>query len=93
MNDCKHENFMADVQVNRLPEVEGGPIKNYSADVRVECADCHLPFRFIGLPYGLDLRGASVSVDGLEGRFAIAPQGEVVNAIEGVGGFTVKRTQ
>jgi len=72
-SECKHESFACSVAVNRIPEVEGGPIKNYSADVRVQCSQCQLPFRFIGLPYELDLRGASVSVDGTEGRFAIAP--------------------
>lgn len=88
---CLHESFDAEVTVNRLPEEEGGPIKNYSADVRVKCHDCGLPFRFMGLPYGLDLRGAAVSVNGEEARLAIAPQGEVVNAVEGVGGFTVRK--
>jgi hypothetical protein len=70
---------------------EGGPIERYSVDVRVQCADCGHKFRFIGLPAGLDLNGAAVSIDGTEARLAIAPKGEVVTPLEGVGGFTVRR--
>lgn len=91
---CPHENFMADVQVARMPTVEGGPIKRYMADVRVKCNDCGLPFRFIGLPAGLDLNGASVSIDATEARLAIAPKGEVVSVLEGgVVGFSIRKAQ
>lgn len=83
---CQHVNFVADVCVNRL-EDSG----RFNADVRIMCEHCKLPFRFIGLPTGLDLNGASVSVDGCEGRFAIAPKGEVITPLDGVGGFTVRR--
>lgn len=88
MSDCKHENFFADVTVNRL--ADSG---RFNADVRIKCVECGTPFRFIGLPIGLDLNGSSVSVDGTEGRFAIAPKGEVVTPLEGLGGFTVRRTK
>lgn len=70
---CKHENFRANVAVNRL-EDSG----RFMADVKIECAQCGLPMRFIGLPGGLDLNGAAVSIDATEGRFAIAPKGEVI---------------
>jgi len=85
---CEHHNFAADVTVNRL-EDSG----RFTADVRIECADCGTPFRFIGLPCGVDLNGAAVSVDGTEGRLAVAPKGEVVTPIDpgAVGGFTVRR--
>jgi hypothetical protein len=89
---CEHENFMADVQVNRIPLREGGPIERYMADVRVKCNDCGLPFRFIGLPAGVDLNGASVSVDAEEARLAIAPKGEVRSEIEGGDvGFSIRK--
>ena len=92
MSDCKHENFACECDVARLSEKEDRPITRYSMDVRVRCADCGLPFRFIGLPTGLDLNGASVSVDGTEGRFAIAPRGQVISVLEGaINGFTVRR--
>jgi hypothetical protein len=90
---CEHHNFTADVTVNRLPAKEGGPVERYSADVRVKCLDCGLPFRFIGLPAGVDLNGAAVSIDGTEARLAIAPKGQVITPLDGVTGFTARRTQ
>lgn len=83
---CEHRNFEATVEVNRL---EGSG--RFNADVRITCTECGTPFRFIGLPAGVDLNGAAVSVDGTEARLAIAPKGEVITPLEGVGGFTVRR--
>lgn len=89
---CEHHNFAAEVDVNRLPEKEGGPILRYSADVRIKCADCGLPFRFIGLPAGLDLNGAATSVNAEEARLAIAPKGQVISVVEGgVTGFSIRK--
>jgi hypothetical protein len=88
---CEHLNFSCECDVNRLPTKEGGPIERFCMDVRVKCADCGLPFRFIGLPAGLDLNGAATSVDACEGRFAIAPKGQVVSVLEGgVSGFSIR---
>lgn len=90
--NCEHENFAAEVDVYRLPEKKGGPIKRYCADVRIKCAECGLPFRFIGLPAGLDLNGAATSIDATEARLAIAPKGEVVSVMDGgVSGFSVRK--
>jgi hypothetical protein len=52
-----------------------------------------MPFRFIGLPVGLDLEGASVSIDGTEARLAIAPRGEVLTPLtdKECRGFTIRR--
>ena len=90
---CEHNSFRCDVTVNRLPEVEGGPVQRYNAVVRIVCEDCNVPFRFIGLPAGSDLNGAAVSIDGTEARLAIAPKGEVITPLEGVTGFTARRVQ
>ena len=88
---CEHHTFGAEVDVNRLPQKEGGPVKRYCADVRIKCVDCGLPFRFIGLPAGLDLNGAATSVNAEEARLAIAPKGQVVSVLEGgVTGFSVR---
>lgn len=85
--DCKHETFSAAVNVNRLEDVG-----RFSADVRVWCNDCKKPFRFIGLPTGVDLNGAAVSVDGTEACLAIAPEGEVISMLEGkTTGFTIRK--
>jgi hypothetical protein len=84
---CPHPDFAANVTVNRL-EDSG----RFCADVRIECVACGVPFRFIGLPLGLDLNGAAVSADGCEARLAVAPKGDVLAMLdEGVTGFTVRR--
>lgn len=84
---CKHEAFDCNVMVNRIED-----IGRFMADVKVECSQCKTPFRFIGLPAGVDYNGACVSVDGTEGRFAIAPKGAVLSELEGTPiGFTVRK--
>jgi hypothetical protein len=85
--DCPHEDFVADVVVARMEDTG-----RYMAEVRIVCQECKTPFRFIGLPAGVDMNGASVSVDGCEARLAIAPKGEVVPPLENTAtGFTVRR--
>lgn len=70
---CEHQNFAAEVDVARL-ETSG----RFMADVRIKCADCGKPLRFIGLPVGLDLNGAAVSADGTEARLSVHPIGEII---------------
>lgn len=87
MMTCEHADFRAHVTVNRLDGV-----KRFQADVRIECANCGIPFRFIGLPAGVDLNGAAVSVDATEARLAIAPKGDVLSVLEGgVVGFSIRK--
>lgn len=91
---CEHESFEANVAVNRMPAVEGGPIKHYSADVTIRCVQCGEPFRFIGLPAGVDFTSPTVSVDGCEGRFPILPKSESLSELEGTPiGFTVRKAK
>lgn len=71
MNPCQHMTFTAEVNVNRLSEVEGGPVTGFSADIRIQCSDCQRPFSFRGVPLGLYHDKPSVSVDGLELRAPI----------------------
>ena len=86
---CDHPEFTASVTVNRLDDCG-----RFSADVTISCDKCGVPMRFIGLPTGLDLNGAAVSVDGTEARLAIAPKGEVISELEGTPiGFTVRKDQ
>ena len=65
---CPHSSFTAVVRVARL-EDSG----RFNAEVTVQCADCGTPFRFKGLPLGLNLDGAAMSIDGTEARLAIEP--------------------
>ena len=66
---CEHENFRSTVVVNRL--VNGH--LDFSADVKIKCADCGRPFVFLGLPRGLALKGAAISFDAQEARLTIKP--------------------
>lgn len=66
---CDHKNFEVKVEVNRLSDVG-----KFNMDVKVHCTDCGQPFKFKGLPVGVNLNGATCSFDGLEGRFAIEPK-------------------
>ena len=56
---CEHKNFAANVTVNRIEDAG-----RFMADVTVRCIDCNTPFRFIGLPAGMDYNSPCVSVDG-----------------------------
>lgn len=81
---CEHKQFLASVNVNRLEDCG-----RFMAGVRVQCEECGQPFSFVGLPCGLNLDGATVSVDGMEAHLAIAPHGEAARPIEGVRGFSI----
>ena len=67
---CDHHNFSAIVNVQRFEDT-----KQFMAEITVKCVDCGRPFQFMGLDPGLDTQGAKVSVDGLEARIAIFPDG------------------
>jgi hypothetical protein len=93
MDECKHENFSVEADVQGITPKDGEPAYRWQADIRIRCITCGLPFRFIGLPAGVDLNGACTSVNAEEGRFAIAPRGHILSVIEGAPvGFSVKRS-
>lgn len=74
---CKHEAFNAVCAINRFED--GSP---FMMDVRVTCTECGLPFEFLGLAPGVDMQGASCSVDAQEARLAIVPKGERPNPLQ-----------
>lgn len=82
---CEHHNFAATVAVGRLTKSEDGPATSYVADVRIECADCGRKMQFMGLPAGYDTGAACVSVDGLEARLALCPQGQDISTLDRIG--------
>jgi hypothetical protein len=84
---CEHGQWEANVEVKHLSDAD-----RWMAELTIKCAACGVPMRFIGLPGGLDLNGASVSLDATEARLAVAPKGEVVPAIEGPQGFSVRKS-
>ena len=73
MTACEHMNFKCNASIGRLTKTEGGPVTGYCADIRVTCADCGLPFRFIGLAAGNHFAEPRVSIDGTELRAPIEP--------------------
>ena len=84
---CGHNQFNAEVLVCRLEDS-----KRFNAEVKITCVECGEKFRFLGLPVGLDLSGASVSADGTEARLAIGTEETVANIFdEGCTGFTVRK--
>ena len=93
MSDCKHVDFEAQVNINRMLDTG-----MFAADVSVKCAHCGEKFCFIGAPAGVSYARPMVSVDGTELRCPIEPQGEpklyMKNLIEvppGVGDMPVKK--
>lgn len=70
MSGCDHKGFVAYVAVNRLEDTG-----RFSADVKIHCIDCKEPFRFLGLKAGSSPYEPLVSIDGLEARMPIEPQG------------------
>jgi hypothetical protein len=60
---CPHEEFDASVDVGRISDVEGGPIVQYSATMRVWCKACQEPMVWIGVDPGLSPRGPRMSID------------------------------
>ncbi|MGE0444534.1 MAG: hypothetical protein AB7P99_04845 [Vicinamibacterales bacterium] len=67
---CAHEEFEASVAVGRILDVG-----KFTAELRVKCRQCGEPFRFVGVPAGVSLDRATVSIDELELRVPIEPQG------------------
>lgn len=74
---CEHRDFQANVCIARLEDTGG-----FVAEITVRCTECDTPFQFLGLQPGLDTQGASVSIDGLEARIAISPQGAKPNPLQ-----------
>lgn len=69
--DCQHESFTASVDVYRFEDTG-----KFMADVRVNCAQCQLPMRFIGAPAGVNFSQPMVSIDGTELHAPIEPEDE-----------------
>jgi hypothetical protein len=50
--DCLHMNFNANVKVARVTDGDTGPVTNYVAEIGVKCAECGMPFHFVGVDSG-----------------------------------------
>ena len=84
---CLHNvNIDSVVMLNYLKD--GG---RYTAELSMKCADCGKSFKFLGLPIGLNLNGATVSFDGKTATLAVAPEGEAIPPISGVEGYSIRK--
>lgn len=86
---CPHKDFAVDVEVNRLT-TEGGPVEAFSADVRIRCADCDEPFRFIGVPAGVLPGRPACSIDEAVVHLPIRPASSDPDFGLGIPGFAVR---
>lgn len=86
---CPHEDFDASVEVSRLTGEDGGPVTAYSAGIRIRCAQCGEPFRWIGVQAGLKPDRPMVSVDETELRAPARPASSDPDFGLGIPGFAV----
>jgi hypothetical protein len=82
---CKHTAFDGHVVVNNLEDTG-----QFMVDLTIKCRQCGTPFQFLGLKPGLDLQGATCSVDALEARLAVCPEGQRPNPLDRMA-FGVRR--
>jgi len=62
---CEHKSMSATVDLTRLTDVPDGPVTGYTADLRVHCEDCGLPFHFPEtVPVGMSLPQLDPSLGG-----------------------------
>jgi hypothetical protein len=71
---CKHTDFSVTANVKRLTN-SAQQVDGHLLELQVQCAQCKTQFRFLGLPRGLNLNGATVSLDATELFVAISPDG------------------
>lgn len=66
------------------------PVKGYSADVTIRCAQCDEPFRFIGMPAGLLPDRPACDPAETEARLPIRPASSDPDFGLGIPGFAVR---
>lgn len=71
---CNHQNFEASVHIHRLTgDASPDMPTHWTASIHVRCAECKLPFRWLGLPKGAYWDANTTSVDELELRAPLHP--------------------
>lgn len=73
---CSHNNFKASVEVHRIQPIKaikGAPPSHYSADIKIECAECGQSFKFLCSRRGLRWNEPTVGICGDELRVPIHP--------------------
>lgn len=65
---CSHDGFTGEVKIARLDDTG-----QFVAEIQVRCAECGLPFRFLGPPTGLSFAHPTVDVPATTLHAPIAP--------------------
>jgi len=74
MKKCEHKNFKSNVNVTRLlDDKDESKVTGYLAEIETHCADCFMPFEFIGLSIGLNFQKPTTCPDRLELRVPMKP--------------------
>lgn len=88
---CEHPDFEVHAAIGRLTDTDDGPVTAYVAEIRVRCADCGEPFRWVGVAAGAMPDRPMCSVDETELRAPIRPASSDPDFGLGIPGFAVRR--
>jgi hypothetical protein len=76
---CPHAEFHAQCNVLRLVDQhDESKVTGFAVDIRVTCTQCGIPFEWMGLAVGSSPAQPMVSLDGLDLRAPIRPQGSTM---------------
>ena len=82
MATCKHLNFVTEATISRITESgDDDTVVGYSADIKINCADCGQAFVFLGMPFGYSPVQPMCSPDRLEARLPLADQSDFLDTI------------
>lgn len=80
--NCKHMNFIANTKIARLMDDDNSEvITGFSAEIRIKCGECGLPFEFICVPGGYSPTQPMVNFDSTELRAPIKPSSDPVDQV------------
>ena len=74
LKPCPHMNFEADIKVIRLEDTG-----KFYAEIKINCSDCKMPMKFIGMEMGLSPFEPMMSPDELIATLPIRPSLEQEN--------------
>ena len=81
--NCQHKRFECRCSVTRLTDEENSEkVSGYSADIKISCVDCGIPFEFIGVPGGYSPVQPMVNFDCTELRAPIKPSSDPVEQVK-----------
>jgi hypothetical protein len=83
MPDCQHGVFECRCSVARLTDdTDESKITGYSANIRIVCAECGIPFEWVGVLGGYSPSQPMASVDNYELRAPIKPSSDPAEAVK-----------